>query len=184
MDAPPSKTHNKMYFFIRYLWSALHLRDAGMSIRPMVCPLRMFPSLAALAQCRSQSESTCQSRIPQHERRFSYIDLRLDKHPVGSCPHLAAFLACPQAHLWVLSLSHGIFHESPKGTSHEQVKGKIKEVAGEVQEHTGKMVGSTEQQAKGHAREFEGKAQKAVGDVKENLKDANKDLQKDLNRNR
>jgi uncharacterized protein YjbJ (UPF0337 family) len=66
----------------------------------------------------------------------------------------------------------------------DQVKGKIKEVAGEAQEHTGKAIGSTEQQAKGHAREFEGKAQKAVGDVKENLKDASKDLQKDLSRNR
>jgi uncharacterized protein YjbJ (UPF0337 family) len=44
-----------------------------------------------------------------------------------------------------------------------------------------RLVGSTEQQAKGHAREFEGKAQKAAGDVKENLKDASKDLQKDLN---
>jgi uncharacterized protein YjbJ (UPF0337 family) len=54
----------------------------------------------------------------------------------------------------------------------DQVKGKIKEVAGEVQEHTGKAVGSAEQQAKGHAREMEGKAQKAAGDIRENLEDA------------
>ncbi len=59
----------------------------------------------------------------------------------------------------------------------DQVKGKIKEVAGEVQEHTGKMVGSTEQEAKGHAREFEGKAQKAYGDVKENIKDTAKEVE-------
>jgi len=66
----------------------------------------------------------------------------------------------------------------------DQVKGKIKEVAGEVQEHTGKAIGSTELQAKGHAREFEGKAQKAAGDVKENLKDATRDLNDNLNRGR
>ncbi len=56
----------------------------------------------------------------------------------------------------------------------DQVKGKIKEVAGEVQEHTGRAVGSAEQEAKGHAREMEGKVQKAAGDVKENVKDFNK----------
>ena len=66
----------------------------------------------------------------------------------------------------------------------DQVKGKIKEVAGEVQEHTGKAIGSTEQQAKGHAREMEGKVQKAVGDVKENVKDAGKAVEKEINRNR
>ena len=60
----------------------------------------------------------------------------------------------------------------------DQVKGKIKEAAGEVQEHIGKAVGNTEQQAKGHAREFEGKAQKSVGNAKENMKDAAKDMKK------
>jgi uncharacterized protein YjbJ (UPF0337 family) len=56
----------------------------------------------------------------------------------------------------------------------DQVKGKVKEVAGEVQEHTGKAIGSAEQEAKGHAREMEGKAQKAAGDIRENLEDAKK----------
>ncbi|MBA4326681.1 MAG: CsbD family protein [Polaromonas sp.] len=56
----------------------------------------------------------------------------------------------------------------------DQVKGKIKEVAGEVQEHTGKAIGSAEQQAKGHAREMEGKAQKAAGDIRESVEDAKK----------
>ena len=64
----------------------------------------------------------------------------------------------------------------------DQVKGKIKEAAGEVQEQTGKLVGSPEQQAKGHAREFEGKAQKAAGDVKESIKDLNKEVKKDMER--
>ena len=60
----------------------------------------------------------------------------------------------------------------------DQVKGRIKEAAGEVQEHVGKAIGSTEQQAKGHAREFAGKAQKNLGDAKETLKDAAKDTHK------
>ncbi|MES2980391.1 MAG: CsbD family protein [Pseudomonadota bacterium] len=53
----------------------------------------------------------------------------------------------------------------------DQVKGAAKEVAGEIQEQAGKLVGSREQEAKGHAREQEGKIQKGVGDVKENVKD-------------
>ena len=53
----------------------------------------------------------------------------------------------------------------------QQVKGKLKEAAGEVQERTGRLVGSTEQEAKGHAREVEGKAQKKLGDVKQGVKD-------------
>jgi uncharacterized protein YjbJ (UPF0337 family) len=53
----------------------------------------------------------------------------------------------------------------------DQVKGKIKEAAGETQEQAGKLTGSADQQAKGHAREFEGKAQKKAGDVKEGVKD-------------
>lgn len=53
----------------------------------------------------------------------------------------------------------------------DQVKGRIKEAAGEVQEHVGRAINSPEQEAKGHAREFEGKAQKNVGDLKEDVKD-------------
>jgi uncharacterized protein YjbJ (UPF0337 family) len=53
----------------------------------------------------------------------------------------------------------------------DQVKGKIKEAAGETQEQAGKLTGNTDQQAKGHAREFEGKAQKKMGDVEEGVKD-------------
>jgi uncharacterized protein YjbJ (UPF0337 family) len=54
----------------------------------------------------------------------------------------------------------------------DQVKGRVKEAAGEVQEQAGKLVNSPEQQAKGHAREMEGKVQKNYGDVKEDVKDA------------
>ena len=56
----------------------------------------------------------------------------------------------------------------------DQVKGKIKEVAGEIQEHTGKAIGNKEQQAKGHKREMEGKIQQTAGDIKEAVKDATK----------
>ena len=52
-----------------------------------------------------------------------------------------------------------------------QIKGRLKEAAGEVQEQTGKLIGSKEQQAKGQAREQAGKAQKNAGDLKEDLKD-------------
>ena len=50
-----------------------------------------------------------------------------------------------------------------------QVKGKLKEAAGETQEQVGKMTGDADQQARGHAREQEGKVQKKAGDVKEGV---------------
>lgn len=53
----------------------------------------------------------------------------------------------------------------------DQVKGRIKEATGEVQDQFGKLVGSKEQEAKGHAREFAGKVQKNAGDVREQIKD-------------
>lgn len=49
----------------------------------------------------------------------------------------------------------------------EQVKGKLKEMAGEVQEHVGRFFGSDSQESKGHKLEMEGKAEKAMGDLKE-----------------
>lgn len=51
----------------------------------------------------------------------------------------------------------------------DQAKGKLKEVAGEAQEHLGRATGDREQEAKGHAHEQEGKLQKKVGDVKEGV---------------
>jgi uncharacterized protein YjbJ (UPF0337 family) len=56
----------------------------------------------------------------------------------------------------------------------DQVKGTAKEVAGKVQEKTGKVIGSEGQQAKGMAKQVAGKAQKSAGDVKEVVKDASK----------
>jgi uncharacterized protein YjbJ (UPF0337 family) len=57
----------------------------------------------------------------------------------------------------------------------DQVKGRVKEAAGETQEHLGRLVGSKEQEAKGHAREMAGKVQKNVGDAREAVKDVAKD---------
>jgi uncharacterized protein YjbJ (UPF0337 family) len=51
----------------------------------------------------------------------------------------------------------------------EQAKGKLKEAAGEVQQHVGKATGNRDQEARGHAREQEGKVQKKVGDVEQGV---------------
>ncbi|WP_298924044.1 CsbD family protein [uncultured Ramlibacter sp.] len=58
----------------------------------------------------------------------------------------------------------------------DQVKGRAKEAAGEVQEQFGKLVGSKKQEAKGHAREQAGKVQKTVGDTREAIEDAADDV--------
>lgn len=56
----------------------------------------------------------------------------------------------------------------------DQIKGSVKDAAGKVQEKAGEAIGSTEQQAKGLGKQVEGKTQKAVGDVKEGVKDASR----------
>ena len=53
-----------------------------------------------------------------------------------------------------------------------QIKGRLNEAAGEVQEQAGKMIGSKDQELKGHAREHSGKAEKTAGDLKEVLKES------------
>jgi uncharacterized protein YjbJ (UPF0337 family) len=53
----------------------------------------------------------------------------------------------------------------------DQIEGSIKDAAGKVQQKTGQVIGSDKQQLKGISRQVEGKLQKAVGDVKEVLKD-------------
>jgi len=51
-----------------------------------------------------------------------------------------------------------------------QFKGAVKDVAGRLQEHAGKTVGSTDQESKGIARQSEGRLQRAYGNLKEALK--------------
>ena len=56
----------------------------------------------------------------------------------------------------------------------DQLKGVAKDVAGEVQQQTGKLVGSKEQQIKGISKQISGKVQKGVGDVKQAVKNIHK----------
>ncbi len=51
----------------------------------------------------------------------------------------------------------------------DQVKGRAKEVAGNVQKNAGKAVGSEKTEAKGAVKEAEGKIQKTVGDVRNKI---------------
>lgn len=57
----------------------------------------------------------------------------------------------------------------------DQVKGKLKDIGGKIQEEAGKVVGSSEQQAKGLNKQVEGKVQEKYGDAKEIAKDIVKD---------
>jgi len=54
----------------------------------------------------------------------------------------------------------------------DQVKGAAKDIAGKIQEESGKLVGSKQQQAKGLEKQLEGKVK--VGDLKEAVKDVAK----------
>jgi uncharacterized protein YjbJ (UPF0337 family) len=56
----------------------------------------------------------------------------------------------------------------------DQVKGAAKDVAGKIQEKTGKLVGNPTQEVKGMKHQMEGKMQEQVGNVKERMKDAKK----------
>ncbi len=55
----------------------------------------------------------------------------------------------------------------------DQVKGKLKDIGGKVQEEFGEAIGSSEQQAKGLSKQVEGKVQEKYGDAKEVVKDNN-----------
>lgn len=69
----------------------------------------------------------------------------------------------------------------------DHIKGKTKEIAGEIQEHAGRLVGNKQQEAKGHVKEMEGKLQQKRGDVKDAVEEAvddAKQIQKDTLNNR
>jgi uncharacterized protein YjbJ (UPF0337 family) len=51
----------------------------------------------------------------------------------------------------------------------DQVKGKLKNIGGKIQEEAGKVTGSSEQQAKGLSKQVEGKVQEKYGDIKEDI---------------
>jgi uncharacterized protein YjbJ (UPF0337 family) len=52
----------------------------------------------------------------------------------------------------------------------DQVKGKVKDIAGRVERQTGEWTGDSEAQVRGAAKQAEGKVQKAWGDLKESVK--------------
>lgn len=56
----------------------------------------------------------------------------------------------------------------------DQIKGKLKDIAGKVQEKVGEVVGSRQQEVKGQSKQVEGKVQEKAGDVKQEVKDISK----------
>jgi uncharacterized protein YjbJ (UPF0337 family) len=56
----------------------------------------------------------------------------------------------------------------------DQVKGAVKNIAGKLQQKTGKLMGNQEQQIKGIGKQIVGKAEKFYGDAKEVIKHASK----------
>jgi uncharacterized protein YjbJ (UPF0337 family) len=61
----------------------------------------------------------------------------------------------------------------------DQVKGRVKEAAGTVQEAAGKAVGNPTQEFKGKVNKTVGAAQAKFGDMKEHAKESQKESQKD-----
>jgi len=55
-----------------------------------------------------------------------------------------------------------------------QVEGRVKEVKGMIKEVAGKLVGNEKLEEQGKVQKIRGEAQAAVGDVKQDLKDARK----------
>jgi len=56
----------------------------------------------------------------------------------------------------------------------DQVKGLSKNIAGKIQEISGKAVNSKSQQTKGVEKQIMGKVEKAIGDSKEIVKESSK----------
>lgn len=66
----------------------------------------------------------------------------------------------------------------------DQVKGTAKDIAGKVQQKAGEVTGSTSQQVKGMEKQVEGKLQKSVGNLQQSAEDAQKEAQKNANKQR
>ena len=52
----------------------------------------------------------------------------------------------------------------------DHIKGKTKEIEGEIQKGAGKLTGDRKEAAKGAAKKKEGEAQQGVGDLKDGVK--------------
>jgi uncharacterized protein YjbJ (UPF0337 family) len=68
------------------------------------------------------------------------------------------------------------------GINKDQVEGRAKEVAGKVQEVTGRATGSETQEVKGALHKNVGAAQAKAGDVKEKVKSSLKDAHSEAER--
>jgi len=68
--------------------------------------------------------------------------------------------------------------EATKSINKDQVDGRLKEAAGKVQETAGKVVGNPKQEIKGTVNKTVGAAQAKYGDIKSDLKDADREDQK------
>ena len=56
----------------------------------------------------------------------------------------------------------------------DRIVGSAKEIAGAVKQATGKVIGDVELEARGIAEKAEGKIQKAVGGMKDSIKESQK----------
>ena len=56
----------------------------------------------------------------------------------------------------------------------DQVKGRVEEAKGAVKQTTGRVIGNPDLEDRGAVEKVAGKVQKTFGDVKEQVKDANK----------
>jgi uncharacterized protein YjbJ (UPF0337 family) len=56
----------------------------------------------------------------------------------------------------------------------DQVKGRIEEAKGSIKQTTGRVIGNPDLEDRGTIEKVGGKIQKTFGDVKEQVKDANK----------
>lgn len=63
-----------------------------------------------------------------------------------------------------------------------QVNGAVKDIAGQVQEEAGKLVGNKTQETKGLQKQVEGKAEKMLGDAQEFVQKANKAVMDAVNK--
>lgn len=78
--------------------------------------------------------------------------------------------SCPTALPYpIRSISGAGVCSFPTGAAmnRDQVKGKVKDVTGKVQQKLGEVTGSNEQQAKGIAKQIVGKTQKTLGDIEQ-----------------
>jgi uncharacterized protein YjbJ (UPF0337 family) len=115
------------------------------------------------------------------ERGAGEADLRLDQFRV----RFDATSVLPRHH-WSPTQEDSMMDEKAKGVKN-QVVGATKEAAGKLRDAVADITGDTSEQIKGKAQVVEGKVQSAVGRAQEKLgakKDQNRDVNKDLNKNR